>query len=229
MRGLFNKSLFIAALLAAAAVAAIAKPRVLLLVDSSYHLAANEITNQLKSRAEIVLAQMPRNEPFPFTSQEVLANLDLWIGKDKWDLIYFNLGLLDLTYRVPGIKQFRVMSLEAGGQIATPLQEYRKNIEAIAKRLADTRTPVIWASTLPIKDSLLRIQVPGAEVEYNKIANEVMTRLRIQVSDMHTKVQSLNPIKPVPGRKATRLDQNPIHLPMIEDICKALKLTPRAP
>jgi len=68
-------------------------PRVLIIGDSisiGYTLPTREF---LKGKAN--LHRIPTNGG-PTTRG--LANIDAWLGKDKWDLIHFNWGLHDLKY-----------------------------------------------------------------------------------------------------------------------------------
>lgn len=201
--------------------AALAKPRIMIITDQSYREAVNEVAKVLKDQAEVVIVKTANDEPLG--SQAAIDNLDKWLGDAKWDLIYFNVGQVDLTYRAPNMKSFRIMSPAAGGQITTSPQDYEKNLIAIARRLLATRAKLVWASTLPITGSGLSIQVPGSEIEYNKIAASVMNRGRIPISDMHTQVQSLASL-PIKGKRMSALEKQPLHLPMIAAIYKMLGL-----
>jgi len=83
-------------------------PRVLILGDRFSQGLQGSVVNELKERAQVVWGD-------PGDTSYALANLDALLGKDKWDVIHFNLGLPDLCYKDPSIKGIRAMSKSAGG------------------------------------------------------------------------------------------------------------------
>jgi hypothetical protein len=218
------KSLLTAILVFAAVASASAKPRVLILADSIYQNSGATMTKALQDQADVVYITSPASEAF--TTQTALVNLDTWLGKEKWDLIYFNFGSADLTYRAPGMKSFRILSRNAGGVIATTPEDYQKNLSEIVKKLSNTNAKLIWGNTLPIGTSLIDIHAPGSEVEYNNIAAKIMDSAGIPIIDMHTYGESLIDYKKQKsGVDLSYFNKQPLYVPVIEAICKTLSLS----
>jgi len=75
----------------------------------------------------------------------VLINLDEWLGDTRWDVIHFNHGLHDLKYVD---EQGRRIDLKKGRQQIS-IDEYRRNLDAPARRLKKTHAKLIFATTTP--------------------------------------------------------------------------------
>jgi len=155
--------------------AAVALPRVLILGDRFSQGLTGVVANELKGRAQVVWAD-------PGDSSYALAHLDELLGKDKWDVIHFNIGLPDLYYKDPSIKGIRAMSKLAGGVRVTPPELYQRNLAELVRRLKATGAKLIWASTVPAPG--LNYD-PDSEVEYNGIASKTMSAEKIPVNDLH--------------------------------------------
>jgi len=149
--------------------------RVLILGDNFYQGLTGSTATQLKGRAQVVWAD-------PGDSSYALANLDVLLGKDKWDVIHFNLGLADLYYKDPSIKGIRAMSKSVGGVRVTSPELYQKNLIELVRRLKATGAKLIWASTVPSKTVNYD---PDSEIEYNTIASKVMSAQKVSENDMH--------------------------------------------
>lgn len=72
-------------------------PRVLIIGDSIYTQSAREAAKELKGIVEVVHRGAQDGEVCG--TEVALEKIDEWLGKGRWDLIHFNVGLADLTYR----------------------------------------------------------------------------------------------------------------------------------
>jgi len=153
-------------------------PRVLLVGDSisiGYTLPTRDF---LKGKAN--LHRIPTNGG-PTTRG--LANIDVWLGKSKWDIIHFNWGLHDLKYMGP--KGENLFPKEKGGKPQVPLADYEKNLEKLVVRLKKTGAKLIWRNTTPIPPGSKGRYV-GDSVKYNEAATRVMKRHGIPTHDLFT-------------------------------------------
>ena len=191
-------------------------PRVLILGDSVYQQPVGAVTKELAGKAEISRPTLKSGEMFSSTT--LLANLDELLGTGKWDLILFNAGVGDLIHRAPGMEAFRVMPVAQGGVRNTSDEQYAKNLTALVDRLKATRAKLVWASTTPVKDSL--VFIPGSEIGTNAIAAKVMASQRIPILDMHA--HDLHPR--APQWDAFGSNKILIHEPIVELIRKQLSL-----
>lgn len=94
-----------------------------------------------------------------------LKKLDLWLGKRKWDLIYFNFGIHDR---------------------ATPVAVYEQRLEEIMLRLKATGAKVIWASSTPVPLDDPRHQPAKAIPELNTAAAHLAAKQGLQADDLYT-------------------------------------------
>lgn len=159
-------------------------PRVLIIGDSISIGYTPYVQQALAGQAEVV-----HNLGNAQDSANGLKNLEAWLGDGKWDVISFNFGLWDLCYRRPGPVTQENRD-KVNGSIAVPLDEYEKNLQAIATRLKATGAKVIFQSVtvVPAKE-------PGRnsdDVErYNRAAANVMQRLDIPVNDLQSVTAAL--------------------------------------
>jgi len=167
--------LIVLLLLGSNALAADPLPRVLVLGDNTYQGLSGSAGKELKGRAQVVWAD-------PGDSSYALAHLDALIGKDKWDVIHFNLGLADLYYKDPSIKGIRAMSKSVGGVRVTSPELFEKNLVELVKQLKATGAKLIWASAVPATGVNYD---PASEIEYNTIASKVMSAQKVSENDMH--------------------------------------------
>lgn len=199
-------------------------PRVLILGDSIYRQPAAEIAKQLKGKVEIVYATMKPGE-VRHTSA-VLNDLESLLGKEPWDLIYFNLGLGDLVYRAPKMRAFRALPIEAGGVRTTAPRDYEDNLRRLTTRLKASGAKLIWASTTPIRHSASNIFLMGSEIEYNAIAAKVMREEGVPICDMYSYVFDLIDMQRPASHGADPFffDRKPLAPPMIRSIFQELAL-----
>lgn len=199
-----------------------ALPRVLVLGDMIYNGPAREVAKELKEQATVVYRPLPPGQPF--STANVLKNIDELLGDDEWDLIFFNVGLGDLTYRVPGLKAYRVLSRNAGGVRTATKEQYRVNLGSLVKRLKETKAQLLWASTTPIRSSSTQIFEPGSEVGYNQIALDVMESEGVAVLDMHAKVSELINLERPSSFDPFDFEKKPIHPFIVNSLVEHLKL-----
>ncbi len=95
-----------------------------------------------------------------------LKNLDVWLGKGQWDVITWNFGIHDRR---------------------TAPEVYRKNLEALLKRLQATRAKLIWVRTTPAPPSGKNAEeFSDAQCEQvNRIADALMESNHIPEVDFY--------------------------------------------
>ncbi len=120
-----------------------------------------------------------------------LKNLDRWLGDTQWDVIHFNWGLHDLAYGHPDSTAIGRRD-KINGTISVPLDEYKQNLEVLAKKLKSTGANLIWANTTVVPDGEVG-RVAGDDISYNRVAASVMERHNIAVDDLHTLTSGLDP------------------------------------
>ncbi len=199
-------------------------PRVLILGDSVYQQPAREAAKELKGRAEVVFAAMGPGEVR--NSTKAIEELPRLLGESKWDLIHFNFGLGDLVHCAPNMKSFRVMAREAGGVRATSRDQYKRNLDVLAKRLKATKAKLVWARTTPIRHSSSNVFELGSEIQYNTIADEVMGDHQIPTNDMYEYVKNLIDMERPASHGADPFffDRKPLHPPIVKAIVEQLEL-----
>jgi len=121
-----------------------------------------------------------------------LQNLDRWFGDQAWDVIHFNHGLHDLSceFSPAKIAILRVSTPvpimpDNGGHHRVAPDDYRTNLTALVERLRAKapQATLIFATTTPMSADLHHY-VKDSELEYNRIAREVMTITGVQVNDL---------------------------------------------
>lgn len=105
--------------------------------------------------------------------------LDRWLGKEHWDVIYFNFGLHDLKWQDA---EGKYVPPGTGSQVA-PLPVYEKNLRTIVQKLKATKAKVIFATTTPVPDGAIgRSDVDRKK--YNEVAVKIMNEEGVEVSDL---------------------------------------------
>ncbi|MFC1634867.1 GDSL-type esterase/lipase family protein [Planctomycetota bacterium] len=110
-----------------------------------------------------------------------LKRLTEWLGDTQWDVIHFNHGLHDLKYVD---EQGKNVSVEKGKQ-QIPIDEYEINLEALVVRLKKTGAKLIFATTTPVPDGT-GFRVKGDAEKYNRVAEKVMKRHGIAITDLYS-------------------------------------------
>lgn len=109
-----------------------------------------------------------------------LAKLDEWLGETKWDVIHFNHGLHDMKY--VNKKGKRVSPTEGKQQV--PIDDYARNLDAVARRLKKTGARLIFATTTPVPEGAMG-RVKGDAERYNRVAVPIMKKHGIAINDLY--------------------------------------------
>lgn len=113
-----------------------------------------------------------------------LDNIDKWLGETEWDVIHFNWGLHDLKYMGPkGENLADPTSPDNNPQV--PIDEYRKNLKTLVKKLKETDAVLVWCATTPVPDKA-QGRIIGDEVRYNQEAEKIMKEEGIMVNDLYS-------------------------------------------
>ena len=117
-------------------------------------------------------------------SANVLEHLTQWAISDPPDVVHVNAGLHDIK------RAFDSM------QRRVPLDQYRRNVEAILARLINgTSAKVVWANTTPVNQKWHH-EVKGFDRfevdvrDYNRAAVEVAFRLGVPIDDLYGAVMA---------------------------------------
>ena len=207
-------------------------PRVLILGDGTHRQALQAARSALAGRVELVI---PRRVVAAHTGA-ALERFDELQADGDWDLIYFNWGLGDLVYRDPRTREERNLARSAGGVRTTSPERYRSQLAQLVDRLSAQGAPLLFATTTPTL-TLKNGHTPceelfdaGAELEYNRIALELMRAREVAVLDLHafcmrafegeTHPPFLDYAK-VLSRDAEKTD---LHTPIVDAVLQALGL-----
>jgi acyl-CoA thioesterase-1 len=167
-------------------------PRVLLMGDSVSIAYATEVRKLLTGVANV--HRVPAN----CGSTKVAIGyygLKRWLpdANEKWDVIHFNHGLHDLSYRFANDSDKNAKGEYAsptnGGHQNVPPEVYEKNLCQIIARLKQTGAKLIFASTTPVPESDAAKYVKDSELPYNEIAKKVMTDEGVTWNDLWSLVK----------------------------------------
>lgn len=160
-----------------------ALPRVLLIGDSisiGYTLPVRE---QLAGEANV---HRPPVNCGPTTRG--LERLEDWLSQSgttdptSWDVIHWNFGLHDLKF----VDENNRPSTPGEGRHQVSLEDYRRNLDAMAAKLTATGAIVIWRNTTPVPEPGTAMRIPSDVVEYNRVAAEVMAKHDIAIHDLYS-------------------------------------------
>lgn len=167
-------------------------PRVLLMGDSVSIAYALEVRKLLTGKANV--HRVPAN----CGSTKVAVGyygLKRWLpdANEKWDVIHFNHGLHDLSYRFADDRdkndEGEYASPTNGGHQNVPPEVYEKNLRQIIARLKQTGAKLIFASTTPVPESDAAKYVKDSELPYNDIAKMVMAEHGVAWNDLWSLVK----------------------------------------
>lgn len=161
-------------------------PKVLILGDSisiGYFPAVKEL---LKGKASISRPSTNCGD-----TPRGLREINKWLGDTKWDVIHFNWGLWDLSYRNPEIKG-RPNGDKVNGKLSVKPEDYEKNLNTLVDRLQQTGASLVWASTTAVPKGDAGRFV-GDDVKYNAIAAKVMAQRGIPIDDLHAASAAMPP------------------------------------
>jgi acyl-CoA thioesterase-1 len=155
-------------------------PRVLIIGDSISIGYTVPVRKQLQGKANV---HRPGGNCM-FSAHHV-ANLEKWLGKEKWDVIHFNCGIWDthMLDKKTGALVYNESKVAADQmRVRTAPEQYRANLANIVKVLKGTGAKVIWASTTPVTNR----QGDRAKTidQYNEIAAAVMKENGIVIDDL---------------------------------------------
>jgi acyl-CoA thioesterase-1 len=108
-----------------------------------------------------------------------LEHIRQWIGKKRWDVIYFNFGLHDLKYLND---KGNYVAPDQGKQVSS-IPQYQANLKSIVTTLQRTRAKLIFATTTPVPGGASG-RVQGDEIRYNAAAAKVMREMGVEVDDL---------------------------------------------
>lgn len=151
-------------------------PRVLLMGDSVSIAYALEVRGLLSGTANV--HRVPANCGSTKTALGWYG-LVRWLPdpNEKWDVIHFNHGLHDLSYRFADDRdrneKGEYASPDNGGHPNVPPDQYEKNLREIIARLKKTGARIIFASTTPVPESDAQKYVKDSELPYNAVARRV--------------------------------------------------------
>lgn len=155
-----------------------ALPKVLIIGDSISQGYTPHLTALLDGRAEIT--RIPENGE---SSSHGVEQLNEWLGSTRWDVISFNFGLWDVCYRNAALPDGNDLD-KVHGVIAVSPEQYRRNLEAIVRRLERTHARLLWENTTVIPEGDPG-RKPQDALTYNRIAKEVMDAHGIPVVDLY--------------------------------------------
>jgi acyl-CoA thioesterase-1 len=112
---------------------------------------------------------------------------------EKWDVIHFNEGLHDLSYRFPDDRdkndKGEYASPTNGGRPNVSLEQYEKNLRLIVARLKQTGAKLIFASTTPVPEADAAKYVKDSELPYNVVAKKIMAEEGVTWNDLWAAVK----------------------------------------
>lgn len=121
------------------------------------------------------------------STKTALRDLDKWLDGGKWDVIYFNWGLHDLSYEYDDHSNVNAKGVYAhpgnGGHQQVSPGEYERNLHELIGRLRKTGATLIFATTTPVSADL-HAYVKGSEIPYNNIAERVMREEGVAIDDL---------------------------------------------
>jgi acyl-CoA thioesterase-1 len=168
-------------------------PRVLIIGDSV------SIAYTLEVRKELVgIANVHRPSANCGSTKTALGSygLERWLAGEnaKWDVIHFNHGLHDLSYRFADDRdkndKGEYASPANGGHQNVSPAEYEKNLRKIIARLKQTGAKLIFATTTPVPESDAAKYVKDSEQPYNEVAKKVMSEEGVAINDLWALVKA---------------------------------------
>lgn len=98
----------------------------------------------------------------------------------SWDVIHFNFGVWDATYRDPSSSYF-------SGYTTTSVEQFEQNLRTMVAKMQLTGASLIWGSVTPVWDG--DPETPNAdEVAFNEVAAQVMEEEGVMINDLYAEV-----------------------------------------
>ncbi|MCX6854612.1 MAG: SGNH/GDSL hydrolase family protein [Verrucomicrobia bacterium] len=166
-------------------------PRVLLMGDSVSIAYSPIVRRDLTGLANV--HRVPANCGATKTALSDYG-LTRWLKEgEKWDIIVFNHGLHDASYRFADgndkDKDGNYASPARGCKPYVSLEDYERNLHTIIAILRKTGAKLLFATTTPIPDSLAEKYVENSEQPYNEVAKKVMKEESIPLIDLWSTVK----------------------------------------
>lgn len=99
----------------------------------------------------------------------------------SWDVIHFNFGVWDATYREESSKFYK-------GRHTTSVADYEKNLRQLVARMKQTGATLIWATVTPVWEG--EPGKPNADEDaFNVVAAQVMKENGVIVDDLNAEVR----------------------------------------
>lgn len=152
------------------------KPRILIIGDSISEGYFPYVKQALKDKAFV-----EHNAGNAQDTWHGLKNLEQWLGKSKWDVVYFNWGLWDLCHR--SINDSGVLVKDVNGKVSATPNQYWQNLDSLVTILEKTGAKLVFATLTYIPDGAAG-RISGDELVYNQIAVGVMKKHNIPVNDL---------------------------------------------
>ena len=176
-----------------------ALPNVLILGDSISIGYTIEVRNLLKGKANVYRPMNAKgNGPVNCGNTKIgLANIERWLdtkqnGGKPWDVIQFNWGLWDVTYRNPPNQDNTGERDKVKGGVSFTPEQYGENLEKLVERLQRTGAKLIWASISFIPEGE-PARVPGDDAKYNAVAAGIMKKHEIPINDLYSLTSRFEP------------------------------------
>ncbi|MFK7911036.1 MAG: sialate O-acetylesterase, partial [Akkermansiaceae bacterium] len=95
----------------------------------------------------------------------------------SWDVIHFNFGVWDATYRDPSSKYF-------SGHKTTSVEDFEKNLRTMVAKMKKTGATLVWGSVTPVWEGEPG-KPNGDEDAYNRVAEKVMRENGVIINDLN--------------------------------------------
>ncbi|MDT8390212.1 MAG: sialate O-acetylesterase [Lentisphaeria bacterium] len=99
----------------------------------------------------------------------------------SWDVIHFNHGVWDATYRDPSSKYY-------SGYRTTSVEDFEKNLRTLVAKMKKTGATIIWGSVTPVWEGEPG-RLNGDEDAYNRVAEKVMKENGVIINDLNAEVR----------------------------------------
>lgn len=101
----------------------------------------------------------------------------------SWDVIHFNFGVWDATYRDSNSKYF-------SGHTTTSIEDFEKNLRTLVAKMKKTGATLIWGTVTPVWEGAP--DKPNADEDaYNRVAAKVMRENGVIIDDLNAEVRRL--------------------------------------
>jgi lysophospholipase L1-like esterase len=99
----------------------------------------------------------------------------------SWDVIHFNFGVWDATYREASSKYF-------SGHNITSVEDFEKNLRTLVAKMKKTGATLVWGAATPVWEGEPG-KPNGDEDAYNRVAEKVMKENGVIINDLNAEVR----------------------------------------